>query len=194
MGAPQTTDLPPPELGAGTVGVPTWSGHARPVAWIRLPQKTTAILLVLLIAVVGMVGCVFFFCTRSMLQDSQREQLSAFAYGVAATLGESGSGQSTTQIEFGALDKTPNLEFIVLTDPTDRQVAALITEPTAWTGFRNLLASTGVKSRLLGQIQAVTHGDRASNTITVPVFEINENGQPAGLFGYLHCGFSDRCR
>jgi len=190
MAVPVTTDLPPPESGAGTVGVPTWSGHARPVAWIRLPQKTTAILLVLLMAVVTLMGCVFFFCTRSMLQASQREQLSAFAYGVSATLGQSGSGRSTTQIEFGALDKTPNLEFIVLTDPSDRQMAALITEPAAWTSFHGQLANPGARSRLLGQIQSIAHGSHTSNAITVPVFEINENGQPAGLFGYLHCGFS----
>jgi len=95
---------------------PTWSGQARAPAWIRLPQKTTIILVSLLIAVVAVVGGIFFFSTRSMLQTAQGAQVSSFAYGVAATLRDSASAEGIVQLEFNALDKTPNLEFVVLTD------------------------------------------------------------------------------
>ncbi len=190
----RTTDLSenlssgkPPDSAAA----PATPGRARSAAWIRLPQKTTIILVTLLIGIVALVGCVFFICTRSMLRSSQREQLSAFAYGVAATLGQTASGEGTMQIEYNALDKTPNLEFIVLTDGSDRQIAALVSDRDAWKDFQTRLTASGTKNRLLGQIQRITHdGGGTSSAISVPVFMINEAGQPAGLFGYLHCSFS----
>lgn len=167
------------------------AGRSRPAAFLRLPQKTTLILVVLLIAVVSLVGCVLFFRTRSMLENSQKEQLSAFAYGVAATLGPSSSPQNTTQIEFNALDKTPNLEFIVLTDASDHQIAALIADPQSWSSFHVALHAAGTNSRHLGEVQPFARSPgHASSAITVPVFQIDASGQPAGLYGYLHCSFS----
>src|SRR3954470_4330329 len=71
--------------------------------WIRLPQKTTLILVVLLAAVVISIAGIFFFYTRSMLQTSQRTQVSTFTYGVAATLGDVNADQEKMQIEFAAL-------------------------------------------------------------------------------------------
>src|SRR4051812_26721065 len=67
-------------------GGPAWGGPQR--SWMKLPQKTTMILITLLCAVVAVVGAIFFFSTKSMLQTSEAAQVSSFAYGLAATLGD----------------------------------------------------------------------------------------------------------
>ena len=69
--------------GEGTAA-PVWSGQARSRGRMRLPQKTTVILAMLLSVVVAVVGGIFFFSTRSMLKSAQSAQVSSFAYGIAA--------------------------------------------------------------------------------------------------------------
>ena len=88
-------------------------------------MKTTLILLALLIAVIALIGTLFFFSTRSMMQNAHRSQVNSFAYGVSATLGDVHTTPGTIQLEFNALDKTPNLDFVVLTDLNGTQVAGI---------------------------------------------------------------------
>src|SRR5262249_23686996 len=114
-----------------TERVPTvaWAAHAPPErrGWLRLPQKTTLILLTLLMAIVAVIGSIFFFSTQSMLQSSQSAQVSSFAYGVSATLGDMADpGRGSIQAEFDALAKTPNLEFVVMTDANGVPLASFI--------------------------------------------------------------------
>jgi signal transduction histidine kinase len=129
-----------------------------------------------------------------MLQTAQGAQVSSFAYGVAATLGDSTTTEGIVQLEFNALDKTPNLEFVVLTDTAGKQTAAFIAERAAWWDYRvRLEKSGGTISRMLGQVQEVSHpgaSGRSSYAVTVPVFRIGPNGEQAGLAGYLHASFA----
>jgi hypothetical protein len=143
-------------------------------AWIRLQQKTTLILVIMLACIVTSVGGIFFFSTRSMLQTSQISQVSTFAYGVAATLGNMDPGDNLIQIEFAALDKTPNLEFVVLTNVAGRQTAALISDHVAWNDYRQRInESASVMSTHLGQVLEVPHkSHRSSYAVTVPVFRL----------------------
>ena len=179
--------------GAEEQAAPLWSGQEQVRARLRLAQKTTVILALLLMAVVAAVGGIFFFSTRSMLQTAQSAQVSSFAYGVAATLREAASANGTMQIEFNALDKTPNLEFVVLTDTTGRQTAAFIADGTAWWDYRSFMERSETASRrLLGHVQEVSHrgSGRSSYAVTVPVFRIGPHGEQAGLYGYLHASFA----
>jgi signal transduction histidine kinase len=172
---------------------PMWSGQARPRSLLRLPQKTTMILIVLLTGVVAVVGGIFFFSTRSMLKSAQGAQVSSFAYGVAATLREAGNPDGTVQIEFNALDKTPNLEFVVLTDTTGKITAGFMADRTAWWDYRALLEKSAVPgSQKVGQVQDVAHRatGRSSYAVTVPVFRIGPRGEQGGLYGYLHASFA----
>ena len=41
------------------------------------------------------------------------------------------------QIEFAVLDKTPNLEFVVLTDPSGQLLAGLISDQAAWRSYHD---------------------------------------------------------
>jgi signal transduction histidine kinase len=161
---------------------------------VRLSQKTTFILMVLLSAVVAMVGGTFFFSTRTMLKSAQSSQVSSFAYGVAATLRDDMVNEGVVQIEFDALDKTPNLEYVVLTDTSGKQIAAFIAEPGVWRDYGNLLEKNPSRaSRKLGQVQEIAHaGDkgRSSYAVTVPVFRLGSKGQQGGIFGYLHASFA----
>lgn len=178
---------------AGENAAPAWSGQARARSRLRLEQKTTVILAVLLMVVVAAIGGIFFFSTRSMLQSAQSAQVSSFAYGVAATLREAASTNGTVQIEFNALDKTPNLEFVVLTDTAGRQTAAFIADRTAWWDYRSFLEKSQTSAgRLLGHVQELGHRDsgRSSYAVTVPVFRIGPRGEQAGLYGYLHASFA----
>src|ERR1041384_5558525 len=133
---------PADTLGGGKLA---WSGSAPPQpagsrAWLKLPQITTVILLTLLVAVVAVVGGVFFFSTRSMLQTSQAAQVSSFAYGLAATLGDMDSpNRNVIQIQLDAIDKTPNLEFVVLTDTNGRQLAGFMADKRSWDQYRKQL-------------------------------------------------------
>jgi signal transduction histidine kinase len=179
--------------GAKENAAPMWSGQVRAPSRLRLPQKTTVILAVLLTVVVAVVGGIFFFSTRSMLKSAQSAQVSSFAYGVAATLRDDGGTDGTVQIEFNALDKTPNLEFVVLTDTAGKQMAAFIADRTAWWDYRGLLEKApNPGSRLLGQVQEVAHrgSGQSSYAVTVPVFRIGPRGERAGLYGYLHASFA----
>lgn len=175
----------------GALTSAAWSGNARPTSWAKLPQKTTLILVVLLIAAVGIVGAIFFLSTRSMLQTSQSAQVSSFAYGVGATLGDVRSNPTMVQIEFNALDKTPNLEFVVLTDVTGRQIAMLTPDRQAWLEYRGKLGSRDLSASDLGIVEPFTHSDgRMSNVVTVPVFKAGPKSDPTELTGYLHASFA----
>jgi signal transduction histidine kinase len=129
-----------------------------------------------------------------MLKAAQSAQVSSFTYGVAATLRETGEAEGAVQIEFSALDKTPNLEFVVLTDTSGKQIAAYIADRGAWWDYRaRLEKSDNPASRMLGQVQEVMHpggGARSSYAVTVPVFRIGPRGEQAGLYGYLHAAFA----
>lgn len=158
---------------------------------LKLPQKTTLILLTLLVAVVSIVGLVFFFSTRSMLEASEESQVNSFAYAMATTLGSMENGnRNMIQIQFDALDKTPNLEFVVLTDAEGRQVAGFVSEKGAWNAYRSRLEGPQARAaNQLGQVQSIRHEDRHSNAVTVPVFTRGATGSPTQLYGYLHTGF-----
>ncbi len=159
-------------------------------AWLKLPQKTTVILLTLLIAVVSIVGGVFFFSTKSMLQASQEAQVTSFAYGLSATLGEMASpDRDSVKIEFNALDKTPNLEFVVLTSTSGKEIASFIPENDVWHDYQAKLASDERSRSKLGQVQQIVHNDTSSYGVTVPVFAMGPNGTPSTLYGYLHAAF-----
>jgi signal transduction histidine kinase len=172
---------------------PMWSGQARARSRLRLPQKTTMILVVLLTAVVAVVGGIFFFSTRSMLKSAQSAQVSSFAYGVAATLRDAANSNGTVQIEFNALDKTPNLEFVVLTDTAGKLTAGFMADRTAWWDYRAALEkSAALGSQRVGQVQDVPHrtSGRNSYAVTVPVFRIGPRGEQGELYGYLHASFA----
>ena len=180
---------------SGIFGRFSWSGAA-PTGrgWLRLPQKTTLILITLLFAVVSVVGAIFFFSTKSMLQTSQAAQVTSFAYGLAATLGDLDSpNPAMVQNDFNALDKTPNLEFVILTDTTGRQIAGFIADPVHWEQFHRQLQSADGQDALpvtrLGQVINIHAGDAPGCGITVPVFNRNAHGEPARLLGYLHAAF-----
>ncbi len=188
-----TETLTPPPTPGSAPAAPLWSGEAHVPAWLRLPQKTTLILLSLLIGVIVLLGGVFFFSTRSMLGSAQSAQVSSFAYGVSATLGDLESAPGNIQLEFNALDKTPNLEFIVLTDTSGRQIAGIIADRASWQDFSIHLDQTSSHlSRQLGQVQDISHpGGNANNScaVTVPVFRMGPEGEQEGLYGYLHTSF-----
>jgi signal transduction histidine kinase len=174
----------PPRHAAG-------SGNVSAGFRLKLPQKTTGILLVLLVAVVAAVGAVFSLSTQSMLQAAEASQVNAFAYAMATTLGNmDSSNRNMIQIQFDALDKTPNLEFVVLTDARGRQKAGLVADKSAWAAYTRQLEGPQARApNQLGQVQAVRHDNRYSHAVTVPVFERAVNGSPTQLAGYLHAGF-----
>lgn len=180
--------------GANSGAAPAWTGGRSGRSRLRLPQKTTFILVVLLSAVVALVGGTFFFSIRTMLKSAQSAQVSSFAYGVAATLRDDATKDGMVQLEFDALDKTPNLEFVVLTDTRGKQTAAFIAEPGAWRDYRSLLEKNpNVTTRKVGQVQELEHpGEerRSSYAVTVPVFRLGPQGEPAGVYGYLHASFA----
>jgi signal transduction histidine kinase len=186
LSAPGAPPPSPPQPGPATA--------APRRVWMKLPQKTTVILLTVMVAVVTVVGGIFFFSTRSMLQTSQAAQVSAFAYGLSATLGDMESpNRSMVQIAFNALDKTPNLEFVILTDARGNRVAGFVSDEDAWDAFRRPFHSAGQTSSRLGQVQEVSRGLGGANSyaITVPVFQVEATG-PSHLYGYLHASFGSQ--
>jgi len=173
-------------------GKVAWSGNTSEDVGFRLklPQKTTLILLTLFVAVVAVVGAVFFFSTQSMLQSSEAAQVNSFAYALAATLGDmESSNRNMVQIQFDALDKTPNLEFVVLTDIRGKQSAGFIADRSAWAGYRARLHDTPSAASQLGQVQPIQHEGRSSYGVTVPVFAVGGKDTSSKLYGYLHTGF-----
>ncbi|HVT81840.1 MAG TPA: HAMP domain-containing sensor histidine kinase [Phycisphaerae bacterium] len=182
-----------PAGGGGGRSAPSWSGNARAPAWLKLPQKTTLILLALLIGVVATLGSIFLFSTRSMLRKAQESQVNSFAYGVSATLGDMADTREKIQFEFDALDKTPNLEFMVLTDVNGKQIAGIIADQNSWRDFNSEVSTAGgATNRKVGQLVEIVHpGARVNNSyaMTVPVFHLGPRGEQSALFGYLHTSF-----
>lgn len=171
-------------------GAPSWSGSAHTPAWLRLPQKTTLILLALLTCVVAALGSVFYFSTRSMLRKAHEAQVSSFTYAVSNTLGDMAETEEKLQLEFGAMDKTPNLDFMVLTDIHGRQIAGIISDAGSWRDFNAQVDITSGSPS--SRIREITHpGTRVNNScaVTMPVFHRSRHGDQPALYGYLHTSF-----
>jgi signal transduction histidine kinase len=160
---------------------------------MKLHQKTTLILLSMFTIVISVVGATFFLSTKTMLQDSQSEQASSFAYGLSATLGGMADPRrDIVQLEFAALDKTPNLEFLVLTNVEGRMRAATIVDKNAWNDYRAQLEPPDRARSVLGQIQTFSRDGINSYGISVPVFDVGAPGGSRQLVGYLHAAFGSQ--
>lgn len=160
-------------------------------ACLRLQQKTTLLLVIMLSAIVAVVGVTFYFSTRSMLQSAQNDRVRSFACGLAATLGD--DSPVTVQIDFNALERMPDLEFVVLTDAAGTQVASHIADDPAWRDYHTGPQSTPPDlAASLGGVREFSHhaSGRTSSVVVVPVFHIGPHGKPAGLAGYLHASFA----
>jgi signal transduction histidine kinase len=159
---------------------------------LRLPLKTTIILLTLLVGAVGLCGLIFISSVRSMLRENKTAQLTQFAYGLAAAMGDRGtSPEGLHEAQLGSLGKTPNLEFAVLTDTEMRQKAAYISSKDQWIAYQGQIQQgEQVISRRVGQVQELMQDGRMSFVVTVPVFQINAKGQQGSVSGYLHVASS----
>ena len=109
--------------------------------------------------------------------------------------GNSATARDTVQLEFNALDKTPNLEFVVMADPGGHQVAGFVADRSAWWDYRSTLEKNPqAMNQQLGMVHEVEHPhDPANGTsyaVTVPVFSIGPHGESGGLVGYLHASFA----
>ncbi len=166
----------------------TWSGAEATASrsWLKLPQKTTVILLALLTVVISVVGGIFFFSTESMLQTSQTTQVRSFAYGLAAALGNVDTDQNLIQIQFNALDQTPNLEFVVLTDIEDHRIAGFVADANSWEKLKGRSSETSQLGQIRGNRR---HHHHTSYGIVVPVTGVNDSGTPTAVKGFLYVAF-----
>ena len=159
-----------------------------------LPVKTTIGLLTLLVGAVALCGIIILGATHSILRENKHSQVSQFAYGVAASLGsETTFSRTTFQQQLAALDKTPDLDFAVLTDTSMRQVAGYLGNPNVWSSFEQDTGNSSARiAGRLGQVQELAIGKSHSDVVTVPVFQTqvsNGTTHPV-LMGYLHVASS----
>ncbi|HUO08113.1 MAG TPA: HAMP domain-containing sensor histidine kinase [Phycisphaerae bacterium] len=163
----------------------------RAVAGLKLPLKTTIILLVLLIAIVALCGGIFDISTRTMLQRNKAAQVSQFAYAVAAVLEQKQTDLSDWQSKLNSLRKTPDLQFAVLTDANLNTIADFIPERTPWQQFtREFAGQYRIFTTQMGQARELFYNGLSCYVVSVPVFRVDSNGRETDVIGYLHVGIS----
>ncbi|MGN6367712.1 MAG: sensor histidine kinase [Phycisphaerae bacterium] len=177
------TYIPPPN---------TWLRRLarKPLAGLKLPLKTTIILLTLLIAVVALCGVIFLASARSILQQNKSTQVAEFAYALAAVLETNKADLAHWSPQLVNLSKTPNLEFAVVTDPEFHDIAALIEDPAAWARFNEDRAHRRIAPTDMGQGRELPHNGHSAIAVTVPIFATDAAGHESSVIGYLHVGLS----
>lgn len=192
--APRASASPSNEAAAGAPLIASPAAAPRRRGRIKLPLKTTLCLLTLLVGAVALCGLIILGATRSILRDNKQAQVNQFAYGVAASLGHGESfSPPTLQRQLAGLEKTPYLDFAVLSDTSMKQLAGFYGNPKAWSAFGDTLG--GGEARIagrLGQVQELKFGGQTSYVVTVPVFqdEAGDKAMRAVLVGYLHVATS----
>ncbi len=157
---------------------------------LKLPVKTTFILLTLLIAVVALCGVIFLASARSILQQNKATQVSEFAYALAALLEQNSPDTAHWSPQLQNLSRTPNLEFAVITDPEFHDIASLVQDRSAWSHFADDIAHRRLLPTNMGQGRNLPHDGHNAIAVTVPIFATDAAGHESSVIGYLHVGLS----
>ena len=149
-------------------------------------------MLILLIGAVALCGGVFLAITKNLLLQSRQAQTAQFAYGVAASIGGTGTQDpKNLRAVLQRLELTPGLDFAIITGPDLDSRATFTSDPLALQTFLTNLRSTAFNAigRAGQVIQLPVGRDHTTLVVTVPIFAENDN-QKSVLQGYLHVGFT----
>ena len=157
---------------------------------LKLPVKTTIILLTLLIAVVSLCGAIFLASARSMLQQNKSTQVSEFAYSLAAILEQNKPDSAHWVPQLGNLAKTPNLEFAAISDTGFHDLAVIVQDHDAWNQFASNRSHHQLLPTDMGQGRELLHNGHSAVVVTVPIFATDAGGNESQVIGYLHVAIS----